>query len=124
MTDLNEELRRLFTTAKEAAKGSREQARDMRAGMKISRKIVKACMALQKAANRDEKKVKPGELFSIKADLATGLKGIDDLVNEMRVLAFVGRDEIVNRLDLATYQMREEFARNWPEFEKKVMEHG
>ena len=124
MTDLNEELRRLFTTAKEAAKGSREQARDMRAGMKISRKIAKACMALQKAANRDEKKVKPGELFSIKADLATGLKAIDDLVNEMRVLAFVGRDEIVNRLDMATYQMREEFARNWPEFEKKVMEHG
>ena len=122
--DLSEELRQLFASARKAASQSREQARDMRTAMKISRKIAKAGMRLKKAANRDENKVKPGELDGIRKDLTVRLDEISEMINDIRRLDFMGRDEIVTRLDLASYQMNEEFTQNWPEFERLVKEHA
>lgn len=122
--DLSEELRQLFASARKAASQSREQARDMRTAMKISRKIAKAGMRLKKAANRDENKVQPGELDGIRKDLTVRLDEISEMINDIRRLDFMGRDEIVTRLDLASYQMNEEFTQNWPEFERLVKEHA
>ena len=122
--DLNEELRQLFASARKSVISAPAQAHDMRKAMKISRKIAKASMRLKKAANRDENKVQPGELDGIRKDLTVRLDEISEMINDIRRLDFMGRDEIVTRLDLASYQMNEEFTQNWPEFERLVKEHA
>lgn len=119
--DVGEEMKQLFASARKAASNSREQAANMRKGLKISRRIAKASLKLGKGANLDEMKTKPEELEKIRLTLAEQLKEITGMVDEIRALDFVGREEIVTRLDLAVYEMGQDFAKNWPEFERRVI---
>jgi hypothetical protein len=120
MPDLGADLQGLFTKAREVARLSREKAANMRTALKISRRIVKACARLQKAANRDERKVRLDDLPAIKADLETRLVEIRGMINEIFLLDFPGVIEITNRLGGAEMEMREQLTRNWPIFVEKV----